>query len=85
MIELEEANLGRIVSHQRQYDICMISASRGENTSQQNNKKTEELESIVRGLGYGFIQLFGFWRSIIFSISTKELNKSISESTYNTF
>lgn len=59
MIELEEANLGRLVSHQRQYDICMISASRSENTSQQNNKKTEELESIVRGLGYGFIQLFG--------------------------
>lgn len=59
MVELQEANLSRIVMHATKNEICFISAYRGSNSAEVNAKLTEELEKDIRVLGYGFIQVKG--------------------------
>lgn len=59
MTKLDEARLSRILKHIYDNEICFISACRGENTNKQNTAETKRLETDVRNLGYGFIQIIG--------------------------
>lgn len=56
---LQESSLARVYAHTRDRSIGMISAARGENTSQENKAKTKELEGHIKNAGYGYIKVKG--------------------------
>lgn len=56
---LDEASLNRIRSHLNDNEICFISVNRNENTPEENNKLTKQLEIDIKKLGYGFIDIKG--------------------------
>lgn len=54
----KESNWGRITQH-IDNGCMMISACRGENSEETNAKKTDELATDLRDMGYGFIRILG--------------------------
>lgn len=76
MIQLDEAGLSRILKHINDNEICFISACRGENSNNQNNVETKRLETDVRNLGYGFIQVIGGYTENAGTSSEKEVHES---------
>jgi hypothetical protein len=56
---LIEASLGRVWQHTQNRNIGMISASRGDLTPEENNRRTRELKAEVRKAGFGFIPVKG--------------------------
>ena len=55
---LEESNWSRVITH-IENGCCFISASRGENTEQENAESTDRLAADIRSLGLGYIQVLG--------------------------
>ena len=61
MQPMNEVTLNRIL-HKKHFTgngLCMVSASRGERTVEENNAKTEELKNDLSSLGYGYIPMYG--------------------------
>lgn len=59
-MQLEEARLARIIQHiNSDYEICFISACRGNRSNNKNKELTSELARDITKLGYGFIQITG--------------------------
>lgn len=56
---LNEASLSRVHAHTQGRNIGMITAHRGENTPEENNKRNAELETSIRKAGYGFVKVKG--------------------------
>ncbi len=56
---LQESNLARLLSHTNNRNIGLISASRAEYTKKENLKNHNELKSIIRDNGYGYIPVTG--------------------------
>lgn len=56
---MNEASLSRVHTHTQGRNIGMITAHRGENTTEENNKNNAELESHIRKAGYGFVKVKG--------------------------
>lgn len=56
---LTESSLTRVLHHTEHSNIGMISASRGEHTSQQNKEANKSLEKDIRSHGHGIIHVKG--------------------------
>lgn len=56
---LLEASFNRLAQHTRERNIGMISASRGSLSSEENNKRHNELKKMVRAHGLGFVRAKG--------------------------
>lgn len=54
-----ESSLSRVHTHTQGRNIGMITAHRGENTAEENNKRNSELEGHIRKAGYGFVKVKG--------------------------
>ena len=58
------SSLGRIWEHTRdltKQSFVMISASRASFSDRENIKRTNQLQEMIRGLGYGYVRLIGHW------------------------
>ena len=75
---ITESSLSRVLSHVHNRYLGMISASRGENTPEQNDKATRELKNDIRSAGFGFINVLG---SYIENAGTEEERK-VSERSF---
>lgn len=56
---LLKSSLGRVFQHTKNRNIGMISASRGDLPSQENNRRHSAMAKDIRKLGYGFIRTKG--------------------------
>ena len=54
-----ESSLSRVHAHTQGRNIGMITAHRGENSKEENEKRNGELEKKIRGAGYGFVKVKG--------------------------
>lgn len=55
----EAGGLARFYEHTKFRSIACISASRGENTRQENKSLTEQMKREIRSAGFGFIKILG--------------------------
>jgi len=60
---IEESSLSRVYKHIGNKDIpvAIVTAFRGENTPEKNKNLNVQLAGMVRGSGYGFFYVDGFW------------------------
>ena len=56
---LLESSLSRVYSHTKDRNIGMITAHRGENSTEENNERNAELARHIRNAGYGYIKVKG--------------------------
>lgn len=56
---VQESSLSRVHSHTQGRNIGMITAHRGENTAEENNRNNDTLKKSIRDAGYGFIPVRG--------------------------
>lgn len=59
MAKSARINTADIAQHVNNNEVCYISVCRHDNTTEQNDKLTRELESNVRVLGYRFLPIIG--------------------------
>jgi len=60
--KLTEATLNRLISGHDKDGYIIISASRGDKTTEENNKRFAELKKTVKMNGYSFIPVFGGYK-----------------------
>lgn len=66
---LKEKGLGRALGKMgfeptradKQYNVCLISANRGERTTQENTQARLQMQKMLRDMGYGYDQVKGGW------------------------
>jgi hypothetical protein len=58
---LKESSLSRVLHHTEKSNIGMISASRAENTPEQNKKNNKSLEKDIRAHGHGVVHVTGHY------------------------
>lgn len=58
---LKESSLSRVLHHTEKANIGMISASRGENTPEQNKQANKNLEKDIRDKGHGVVHVTGHY------------------------
>ena len=61
-IKLTEATLNRLVKGHDKDGYVILSASRGDKTDAENNRRFEELKKKVWNLGYSYIPVFGGYK-----------------------
>lgn len=54
-----ESSLSRVHTHTQGRNIGMITAHRGENTKEENDRRNKELEKNIRAAGHGFVKVKG--------------------------
>ena len=59
---LTEANLNRIAKGHEKDGYAILSASRGKNSEEENNKRTKELKDKLFKNGYSFISVYGGYK-----------------------
>jgi hypothetical protein len=55
------AGLSRLLEHFKEREVAFVSADRGENTPLENRELEKDLAHTIRGMGYGFIDVQGYW------------------------
>ena len=76
---LKETSINRLTAHSSndKISIAIITAFRGELSSQENIKRNKKIEREIKPLGYGYIKLEGHW------IETQDNKKvSVKEMSY---
>ncbi|MBO7696672.1 MAG: DUF3293 domain-containing protein [Methanobrevibacter sp.] len=58
-VKLTEASLNRLVRGHDKDGYAVLSASRNERSTEENNKKFEELKKDIKSLGYSYVPVFG--------------------------
>lgn len=61
-VPLTEANLNRIVNGHNEKGYGVLSASRGNLSQEENNKRTKELKAKINDLGYSHVPVLGGYR-----------------------
>jgi len=63
MTQLNESSLSRVWQHFDNPDrsVALLSAFRGEFDREENIERSKELAAQIRGMGYGFFYVDGFW------------------------
>jgi len=63
MTQLNESSLSRVWQHFANPDrsVALLTAFRGEFDHEENLKRNRDLGAQIRGLGYGFFYVDGFW------------------------
>ena len=59
--QLFESSLSRMKEYADNRNFGIVSAHRSELTPEENEQRTQELESAIRGLGYGFVKAIGHY------------------------
>lgn len=77
---LDESTLNRLVSGHDKDGYVIISASRGDKTAEENNKRFSELKSKVNKYGYSYIPVFGGYKE---EDNGEVLEKSLFVLPYN--
>ncbi|MCL2331963.1 MAG: hypothetical protein FWC54_00535 [Actinomycetia bacterium] len=63
-LQASGAGLSRVLSNIDEYDICIITAYRHALSHNENQARNQELGSTLNSLGYGFIQVDGYYKEI---------------------
>jgi hypothetical protein len=63
MTQLNESSLGRVWQHFDNPDrsVALLTAFRGEFDREENLKRNRDMAAQIRGMGYGFFYVDGFW------------------------
>ena len=74
-VRIDEIGMNRLMSkHSEEAGYVIVSASRGENTKEENNRLTRELRSIISNKGYSFIPVYGGFQETVLDDNGQPVN-----------